>query len=76
MLQSYKDTIQVLGENNTEEEKLYKIICGKKEEELKNLINRYANKDRNAAIKAIEEVENNKLKISEDVIKKLKELIG
>jgi hypothetical protein len=76
MLQSYKDTIQVLGENNPEEEKLYKIICGKKEEELKNLINRYANKDRNAAIKAIEEVENNKLKISEDVIKKLKELIG
>ena len=76
MLQSYKDTIQVLGENNPEEEKLYKIICGKKEEELKNLINRYANKDRNAAIKAIEEVENNKLKISEDVIKKLKELVG
>ena len=76
MLQSYKDTIHLLGENNPDEEKLYKIICNKKEEELKNLINRYTNRERNAAIKALEEIENNKLKISDDIIKKLKELIG
>ena len=76
LLQSYKDTILVLGENYPDEEKLYKIICNKKEEELKNLINRYTNRERNNAIKAIEEVENNKLNISKDIIKKIKELIG
>ena len=76
MLQSYKDTILILGENYPDEEKLYKIICSKKEEELKNLINRYTNRERNTAIKAIEEVESNKLNISKDIIKKIKELIG
>ena len=76
MLQSYKDTILILGKDYPDEEKLYKIICGKKEEELKNLINRYTNRDRNNAIKALEEVENSKLNISEDIIKKIKELIG
>ena len=76
MLQSYKNTILILGANCPEEEKLYKIICSKKEEELKNIINRYSNRERNLAIKALEEVESNKLKISEDITKKLKELIG
>ena len=76
MLQSYKETVLILGKNNPDEEKLYKILCTKKEEELNNLINRYTARDRNAAIKAIEEVENNKLNISEGVMKKLKELIG
>ena len=36
MLQSYKDTIKILGEKYPDEEKLYKIICNKKEEELNN----------------------------------------
>ena len=76
MLQSYKETVLILGKNYPDEEKLYKILCTKKEEELNNLINRYSARDRNAAIKAIEEVENNKLNISEGVMKKLKELIG
>ena len=76
MLQSYKDTILILGENYPDEEKLYKILCGKKEEELKNLINRYTNRERNNAIRALEEIENNKLKISEGIVKKIKELIG
>ena len=76
MLQSYKDTIKILGEKYPDEEKLYKIICNKKEEELNNLIKKFTNRDRNNVIKALEEVENNKLKISEDTIKKLKELIS
>jgi hypothetical protein len=76
MLQSYKDTIKILGEKYPDEEKLYKIICNKKEEELNNLIKKFTNRDRNNVIKALEEVENSKLKISEDTIKKLKELIS
>ena len=76
MLQSYKDTIIILGEKYPDEEKLFKIICNKKEEELNNLIKKFTNKDRNNAIKALEEVENNKLKISEETIKKIKELIS
>ena len=76
MLQSYKDTIKILGEKYPDEEKLYKIICNKKEEELNNLIKKFTNRDKNNVIKALEEVENNKLKISEDTIKKLKELIS
>ena len=42
----------------------------------KRLINKYTNKDRNNAIKLIEEIENLELKVSENSIKKLKELIG
>jgi len=76
MLQSYKDTIIILGEKYPDEEKLYKIICNKKEQELNNLIKKFTNRDKNNVIKALEEVENNKLKISEDTIKKLKELIS
>ena len=76
MLQSYKETIKILGEKYPDEEKLYKILCNKKEEELNNLIKKYTNRDRNNAIKILEEVENNKLKISQEVIKKIKELIG
>ena len=76
MLQSYKDTIIILGEKYPDEEKLYKIICNKKEEELNNLIKKFTNRDKNNVIKALEEVTNNKLKISEDTIKKLKELIS
>ncbi len=76
MLQSYKDTILILGEKNPDEVKLYKIICRKKEEELNNLINKFTIRDRNNVIKAIEEVESNKICISENIIKKLKELVG
>ena len=76
MLQSYKDTIIILGEKYPDEEKLYKIICNKKEEELNNLIKKFTNRDKNNVIKALEEVTNNKLKLSEDTIKKLKELIS
>ena len=76
MLQSYKDTVLILGEKYPDEEKLYKIICGKKEEELNHLINKFTARDRNNVIKAIEDVENNKLNISEGIMKKLKELIA
>ena len=76
MLESYKNTSKILGENYPVEEKLYKILCNYKEEEIKKLINKFTNRDKNNAIKILEEVENNNLKINEDVIKKLKELIG
>ena len=76
MLQSYKDTVLILGEKYPDEEKLYKIICGKKEEELTHLINKFTARDRNSVIKAIEDVENNKLNISEGIMKKLKELVA
>jgi hypothetical protein len=76
MLESYKNTSKILGENYPDEEKLYKILCNYKEEEIKKLINKFTNRDKNNAIKILEEVENNNLKINEDVIKKLKELIG
>ena len=74
--ESYKNTIEILGKTYPDEEKLYKILCNYKEEEIKKLINKYTNKDRNNAIKLIEEIENLELKVSENSIKKLKELIG
>ena len=76
MLQSYKDTVLVLGENYETEKKLYNIICKKKEEELKNLIKKFVPRDKNNVIKAIEEVEYNKLNISPNVMSKLRELIN
>ena len=76
MYESYKNTIEILGKTYPDEEKLYKILCNYKEEEIKKLINKYTNKDRNNAIKLIEEIENLELKVSENSIKKLKELIG
>ena len=76
MYESYKNTIEILGKTYPDEEKLYKILCNYKEEEIKKLINKYSNKDRNNAIKLIEEIENLELKVSENSIKKLKELIG
>ena len=53
-----------------------KIIMGKKIKIVKKIINRYTNRERNNAIRALEEIENNKLKISEGIVKKIKELIG
>ena len=76
MYESYNNTVKILGENYPDEEKLYKILCNYKEDELKKLIDKYTNKDRNNAIKLIEELENIKLKISENLIKKIKELVG
>ena len=76
MFESYKNTVEILGKTYPDEEKLYKILCNYKEEEIKKLINKYTNKDRNNAIKLIEEIEISKLNVNKDAIKKLKELIG
>ena len=76
MYESYKNTVEILGKTYPDEEKLYKILCNYKEEEIKKLINKFTNKDRNNAIKLIEEIENLELKVSKNLIKKLKELIG
>ena len=76
MFESYKNTVEILGKTYPDEEKLYKILCNYKEEEIKKFINKYTNKDRNNAIKLIEEIEISKLNVNKDAIKKLKELIG
>ena len=76
MLESYKNTAEILGEKYPDVEKVYKILCNYKEDEIKKLINKYTNKDKNNAIKLIEEVEGLQLKVSHNLIKKLKELTG
>ena len=76
MMESYKNTVQILGENYPDNEKVYKILINYKEDEIKRLINKYTNRERNNALKIIEEIESNNLKVSEDLIKKLKELMG
>ena len=78
MMESYKNTVKILGENYPDEEKLYKILCNYKEEEIKKLllIPKFSARDKSNAIKIIEEVESNNLKVSKDKISKLKELIG
>ena len=78
MMDSYKNTVQILGENYPDEEKLYKILCNYKEEEIKKLllISKFSARDKTNAIKIIEEVESNDLKVSKENLSKLKELIG
>ena len=76
MMESYKNTSLILGEKYPDVEKVYKILCNYKEEEVNKLINKYTNRDRNNAIKLIEEIEQNKLNVNPNIIKKLKELIG
>ena len=76
MLESYQHTVEILGEKYPDNEKVFKILCNYKEEEIKKLINKFTNRDKNNAIKLIEEIENSILKISPDLIKKLKELIA
>ena len=76
MMESYKNTVQILGENYPDNEKVYKILINYKEDEIKRLINKYTNRERNNALKIIEEIESKNLKVSEDLIKKLKELMG
>ena len=75
-MESYKNTSLILGEKYPDVEKVYKILCNYKEEEVNKLINKYTNRDRNNAIKLIEEIEQNKLNVNPNIIKKLKELIG
>ena len=76
MMESYKNTVQILGENYPDNEKVYKILINYKEDEIKRLINKYTNRERNNALKIIEEIESNNLKVSEELIKKLKEIMG
>ena len=75
MLQSYKDSLNILGKENDNMLKLKKLISNKKEEELKNQLKKLTNKDKANVIKIIEEIELNQLDISEEVMTKLRELI-
>ena len=75
MLQIFKDTIEILGKDYPDEIKLFKLLSGKKEEDIKNQIKKFTAKDKNNITKIIEEIEFNQLIISEATMSKLREFI-
>ena len=75
MFQCYKDAVNILGNDDNNVKKLFKLISSKKEEDLKNQIKKFTNKDKANIVKIIEEIELNKLLISEETMGKLRELI-
>ena len=75
MLQVYKDTVDILGKDNEDEIKLFKLLSFKKEEEIKNQLKKFTAKDKNNITKLIEEIEFNQLNISEEIMAKLREFI-
>ena len=75
MLQSYKDGVNILGNEDSNVKKLFKLVSSKKEDDLKIQIKKFTNKDKANIVKIIEEIELNKLLISEEVMGKLRELI-
>jgi hypothetical protein len=70
----YKDSLNLIYPKTKQIEVLFNIICQKKEEMLRNDLKKFTNKDKNIILKHLEEIEVNKLKISEEVMHKLKEL--
>ena len=75
MLQSYKDTVEILGKDYEDEIKLFKLLSNKKEEEIRNQLKKFTAKDKNNITKLIEEIEFNQLIISEEIMSKLREFI-
>ena len=57
-------------------EKAFKVINTKKEEQYRNDLKKMTPKDKQNALKIIEEIKSLELKISEDITKKLNELAG
>ena len=75
MLQIYKDSIEILGKENEDIIKLFKLLSNKKEDEIKNQLKKFTAKDKNNITKLIEEIEFNQLNISEEIMAKLREFI-
>ena len=75
MLQSYKDTVEILGKDYEDEIKLFKLLSNKKEKDIKNQLKKFMAKDKNNITKLIEEIEFNQLIISEEIMSKLREFI-
>ena len=75
MMQAYKETSDILGKDNEDEIKLFKLLSFKKEEEIKNQLKKFTAKDKNNITKLIEEIEFNQLNISEEIMTKLRDFI-
>ena len=75
MMQAYKDTSGILGKDYEDITKLFKLLSSKKEEEIKNQLKKFTDKDKNNITKLIEEIEFNQLIISEEIMAKLREFI-
>ena len=74
-IQIYKE---VKGNNFEHEllEKAYNHICSKKEEQYRNDLKKFTPKDKQNALKILDEIKTNGLKINEDILKKLSEISG
>ena len=55
--------------------KIFEIVSMKKEEQLKHDLKKLTTKDKAVVLKHIEEIQHNKLNISEDTLKKLHDLV-
>lgn len=72
---AYKDAKNYLPHNFKLTEILFNLISLKKEEHIKNDLKKYTAKDKAAVNKILEDIETNKWKINEEVLKKLHDLI-
>jgi hypothetical protein len=75
MISTYKEIYQSNFKSDLVE-KAFKVINTKKEEQYRNDLKKMTPKDKQNALKIIEEIKNLGLKISEDITKKLNELAG
>jgi hypothetical protein len=72
-LSVYKDA-QTYQINQKLTTKLFLYISNKKDEQIRNDLKKLTTKDKPAVLKLIEDIENNKWKVSEEVIRKLNDL--
>jgi hypothetical protein len=74
-LSIYNESLNVIYPKLKIMEKLFILISNKKEEILVNDLKKLTSKDKPVVIKHLEEINSNKLKISNETISKLKELL-
>ena len=75
LLNIYREGVKILGRENDSVEKYFNSISKKKEEIIEQELKKFNNKDKSTIIKILEDIEYNKWKINELLVRQLKDII-
>ena len=75
LLNIYREGVKILGRENDSVEKYFNSISKKKEEIIEQELKKYNNTDKSIIIKILEDIEYNKWKINELLVRQLKDII-